>query len=74
MAKTKLSREQLLLEYGVQKRRRKEKPLTYREVQEGLLERHKNVDGFCIQCKQIIGGVESKQAYPCLSLRGVSLR
>jgi len=73
MTKTKLSREELLKQYGVQKRKPKEKLPTYAEVQQSHLERHKNVDGFCIQCKQVIGDVESRQPYPCASLRRVNL-
>lgn len=74
MAKSKLSRQELLEQYGVQKRKKKEKPLTYADIQNYLRERHKNVNGFCGQCKQIIDGVEQQQKFPCLSLQGVSLR
>lgn len=73
MARTKLSRKELLEQYGVQKRKRKEKLPTYQEVQQQHLERHKNVNGNCVQCKEIIGGVERQQIYPCASLRRVNL-
>jgi len=73
MTKTKLSREELLKQYGVQKRKSKEKLPTYAEVQQGHLDRHKNANGNCAVCKEVIGGVEKQQAYPCASLRRVNL-
>jgi hypothetical protein len=69
----KLTREQLLLQYGPQKRKRKEQLPTYLDVQSRHLERHAEVDGKCIMCKEIINGVEQAQDYPCASLRRVGL-
>ena len=69
----KPTREELLSQYGPQKRKRKEQLPTYLEVQSRHLERHVEVDGNCIMCKEIVDGVERPQAYPCASLRRVGL-
>jgi len=73
MAKTRYTREELLAQYGHQKRKRKEQLPTYLEVQSRHLERHTNVDGNCVYCREIVGGVEHPQTYPCASLRRVGL-
>jgi hypothetical protein len=73
MAKTKYTREELLAQYGPQRRKRKEQLPTYLEVQSRHLDRHANVDGKCVMCKEIVNGVEQPQAYPCASLRRVGL-
>ena len=70
---SKLTREELIAQYGPQKRKRKEQLPTYLEVQSRHLDRHAEVDGNCIMCKELVDGVEQPQAYPCASLRRVGL-
>lgn len=73
MAKTKYTREELLAQYGPQKRKRKEQLPTYLEIQRRHLELHENVDGYCVRCKEVVNGEERKQKYPCASLKAVGL-
>jgi hypothetical protein len=69
----KLTREELLAQYGQQKRKRKEQLPTYLEVQSRHLDRHAKVNGNCVMCTEVVDGVERPQAYPCASLRRVGL-
>jgi hypothetical protein len=69
----KLTREELLTQYGPQKRKRKEQLPTYLEVQTRHLERHAEENGNCIMCVETVDGVEQPQKYPCASLKRVGL-
>jgi len=68
-----LTREELLSQYGKQRRKRKEQLPTYLEIQSRHLERHENIKGYCKICKEIVDGVEGPQVYPCASLQRVGL-
>jgi hypothetical protein len=70
---SKPTREELLAQYGPQRRKRKEQLPTYLEVQSRHLDRHAELDGNCILCKELIDGIEQPQKYPCISLRRVGL-